>query len=1306
MFKNLYFKSWLLLLCMIVGVGSACAEETSTLTFTDKCGGSGTADNGASWTVASDGTESTYDSSKGIHYGTSSAQVTYIKLSTSDISGTISKVVVNASTASGVSATVSVTVGGSAFGGDAQSLTTSAANYTFEGSASGEIIVTVTKPSKVIKALYVKSIAVTYTSGGGDTPTLEDCDLALTGAPVALYFDLYNNSTAQVINYLTSSTGAVTIDNSDYATFAIDEESKTITVTPIAVTPSAQTITVSQAADDTYKAGTATFTVTITDSTPIPTHTATFSVNGATTTNGFEEGATISFPANPADVSGKSFVGWVTEAIEGTTNEEPVFVTSATMGQADIIYYAVFADVTPGTQVTKTDVLTTSTFGSPSTYTSWTDKSATDGSSAVYAGNSMTYSSDAIQIRATSPSGIVSTTSGGKVTKIVVDWNSGTTSGRTLDVYGWNTAYTGSSQLYSATGKDDVELGSIVYETSTELNVSGDYQYIGLRSHSGAMYLNSISITWVTDTPDAYSDYCTTVVAAAVEKPVITLGANPFLFSTTAAITCATEGATIKFSFDGETWNDYSEALTITATTTIYAKAVKGDDESTVAQVTATKNLAEPTVTVSGDLTLDLDGETSVSAGTLTAAVTYEDAAVEGATVTWSSSDESKATIDEETGAVTILATGSVTFTATYAGNDDYAEATGTKTVTVINSKAPGSESKPYTVAEAIDAIDNNGNVTGVYATGIVSEIVTAYSSQYGNISYNISADGSTNGQQLQAYRGKSYNGENFTSEDDIQVGDVVVVYGNLQKYGSTYEFGQNNQLVSLQRVEKPATPTFSVEEGTYTEDQSVEIACATDGATIYYTIDGNTPTAQSTEYTAAISISETTTIKAIAVKDDVASDVASVTYTINKEPFITLSTTSVAATAEGADGTITVTYNNLTNVLAEVQFVESDGATSAKYDWLVAEINEQTNNIDYIVSGNTSTEARTAYMKVFAIGDEGEAYSGLITITQAGLVVDYATLPFEWNGGTSSKLTANTGVSANGLGSDYAASNAPYCVKFDNTGDYIQVKTDKQPVIAAINVKMIGGASNSTITVQESADGEIFTDVEELTISGEQNDKLYLQTSKVFAAETRYVRFYFTKGSNVGVGAITIDDAYETATIGDAGYATYVAKYNVSFPVEVTAYIVDEIKTSYVNLAKKTAVPAGTPVILKGEAGTYTLTPASSTDAVSGNLLKVSDGTVNGDGSTIYALANKNDAVGFYRVKEGLSVPEGKPYLVIAESGAREFFGFADDGTTTGISTVAAERTADFYNLNGQRVETLKKGGLYIQGGKKVIVK
>lgn len=156
--------------------------------------------------------------------------------------------------------------------------------------------------------------------------------------------------------------------------------------------------------------------------------------------------------------------------------------------------------------------------------------------------------------------------------------------------------------------------------------------------------------------------------------------------------------------------------------------------------------------------------------------------------------------------------TATINLTYTYGDNQ-----TTTASVTVTqagNPNAPGTENNPYTVAQARAAIDAGEGVNDVYATGIVSEIVTAYSSQYGNISYNISADGSTEADQLQAYRGKSYNGENFTSEDDIQVGDIVVVYGDLKNYNGTYEFDAGNQLVSLERPQS-TEPSINIDNAT-----------------------------------------------------------------------------------------------------------------------------------------------------------------------------------------------------------------------------------------------------------------------------------------------------------------------------------------------------------------------------------------------------------------------------------------------------------------------------------------------------------
>ncbi|MBQ0115264.1 MAG: chitobiase/beta-hexosaminidase C-terminal domain-containing protein, partial [Bacteroidales bacterium] len=99
------------------------------------------------------------------------------------------------------------------------------------------------------------------------------------------------------------------------------------------------------------------------------------------------------------------------------------------------------------------------------------------------------------------------------------------------------------------------------------------------------------------------------------------------------------------------------------------------------------------------------------------------------------------------------------------------------------------------------------------------------------------------------------------------------------------------------------ATPTFSPAEGTFTKAQSVTISCETEGATIHYTTDGTTPDAQSNEYSSAITVSETTTIKAIAIKDGVSSEVASATYTIE----IPKTMTSIAISGTPTTTTYTV---------------------------------------------------------------------------------------------------------------------------------------------------------------------------------------------------------------------------------------------------------------------------------------------------------------------------------------------------------------------------------------------------------------
>lgn len=103
-----------------------------------------------------------------------------------------------------------------------------------------------------------------------------------------------------------------------------------------------------------------------------------------------------------------------------------------------------------------------------------------------------------------------------------------------------------------------------------------------------------------------------------------------------------------------------------------------------------------------------------------------------------------------------------------------------------------------YTIAKARELIDaNKGLSENVYVKGIVSQASESLNDTYGSLSYYISDDGTTEN-ELQVYGGLSFESQKFTSVDDIKVGDVVVVYGKLTKYKTTYELDKNNILISL----------------------------------------------------------------------------------------------------------------------------------------------------------------------------------------------------------------------------------------------------------------------------------------------------------------------------------------------------------------------------------------------------------------------------------------------------------------------------------------------------------------------------
>lgn len=104
-----------------------------------------------------------------------------------------------------------------------------------------------------------------------------------------------------------------------------------------------------------------------------------------------------------------------------------------------------------------------------------------------------------------------------------------------------------------------------------------------------------------------------------------------------------------------------------------------------------------------------------------------------------------------------------------------------------------------YTVAKAFELIEaGEGLNAKVYVKGKISAITEVETTKFFNATYNISDNGTTEGQQLIVFHGKYIGGANFESKDQINIGDEVIVYGQLVNFNGKYEINSNNQIYSI----------------------------------------------------------------------------------------------------------------------------------------------------------------------------------------------------------------------------------------------------------------------------------------------------------------------------------------------------------------------------------------------------------------------------------------------------------------------------------------------------------------------------
>ncbi len=355
------------------------------------------------------------------------------------------------------------------------------------------------------------------------------------------------------------------------------------------------------------------------------------------------------------------------------------------------------------------------------------------------------------------------------------------------------------------------------------------------------------------------------------------------------------------------------------------------------------------------------------TAGSLTAVVKDEsNEEIDGATVSWAGNNNEVATINSSTGAITLVGTGTVTFTATYAGvEDEYASSSDTYEMTVTNEDPDlvtiwsedfsdysandvpaggtysyvcvngNSDTKIYENANAGGEspellINKNGTNNGSFSATI--PLNNGYTGTLklifkNNNSINVSVTDNTSAE----LKSSTAISANTTTGNTVEISGVTAETTSITILWSNSS-SSNVRLddIVLKGKEAPAKPTFSEAAKMFNSSFDMTISSET-GTTLKYTTDGTNPAVSGTATSVAsnsktITISGTSdvTVKAISIKDEVISAVASVTYTYDARPAptFTLSDTEKTIYVNSDDETITLT----TNSDGPVTFESSDG--------------------------------------------------------------------------------------------------------------------------------------------------------------------------------------------------------------------------------------------------------------------------------------------------------------------------------------------------------------------------------------------
>lgn len=292
-------------------------------------------------------------------------------------------------------------------------------------------------------------------------------------------------------------------------------------------------------------------------------------------------------------------------------------------------------------------------------------------------------------------------------------------------------------------------------------------------------------------------------------------------------------------------------------------------------------------------------------------------------------------------------------------------------------------------------------NSTGLYTNGAVPTVpaislgggVNLHSGDPFNA--HMSYDGTTLKMTITDVNNSSFN---FSTSWTVNIPSIVG--GNTAFVGFT---GATGGATAIQEIlnwtyaanvaTAAATPTLSPAPGNYTSPQNVALSDSTPSATIFYTMDGSTPTTSSATYSGPIAIASTTTIKAIAAASGLAnSAVGSGTYVIGTTP--TAATPMFNPSPGTYTGTVTVTLSDTTS--GAVIHCTTDGTMPTPSSPVCTSVNIST----------TTTLSALATASGF---NPSAVISGTYTINSGGGSINYG------SGFTASGLTFNGFAKLNG---------------------------------------------------------------------------------------------------------------------------------------------------------------------------------------------------------------------------------------------------------------------------------------------------